>query len=544
MDLLSQWLNYPAALDRILSTIGIEIHWLILQYVLGLPLAIMLALLLYARKRDEKWHKMARTMTKALGIIFAVGAASGTVSEFGLVVIWPNLLEAAGRYIYFPLYAEIFAFLIEITFIYFLVFGWNKIGLRAKLLLSFLALFGAWFSAALIMSVNSYMVAPTGIVAAYDPSGVWKYDKGFPKALLVVPNDVVRVLDVGKLESLGMEVVGSGKDGVSVLLPSKIVSRLVSEAWSNVKVGDSVLSLVVKAEALEGLKGLLVKDVVDIIVTNTVRSVGYTAVTFLSPVYSGSILHALGSAVTITGFTILGAYSLLLLKSKNKNGKKDYYLAGLKFGAFMSLIAIAIQGLVFGHILGVQIAENNPEKLAAMEGTSGNILSLSRSLGIERLMSFIIYGSFDAKLPDYDSIRMDYCTLDGVPPVSDCRPPLMIHYLYYTKTGLSLLLGLYALIYAILTLRGTANLPLLLKVNLITPIVAQFVSFLGWAVREMGRKPWSIYGVMTVDVAHTANPGDPLSYTVIAVIMICVTLALVLAAWKLLYEPSLKEVRT
>ncbi|MCS7102344.1 MAG: cytochrome ubiquinol oxidase subunit I, partial [Candidatus Korarchaeum sp.] len=463
--------------------------------------------------------------------------AAGTLCEFGLVLIWPNLLEAAGRYIFFPLYAEIFAFLMEITFIYLLVFGWNKIGIRAKILLSLLALFGAWFSGALIMSVNSYMVAPTGIVAAYDPLSGWKHDRGFPKVLLVVPNDIVKVLDLDKLTSLGMEVVSSGENGVSVLLPSKIVSRLISESWSNVKVGESVLSLVVRSETLGGLKDLSVKEVIDTIVTNTIRSVGYTTVTFLSPVYLGSILHALGSAVTVTGFTILGAYSLLLLRSKN--GKKEYYLAGLRLGAFMSLIAIAVQGLVFGHALGAQIAENNPEKLAAMEGTSESIFSLARFLGIERLMSFIIYGSFDAKIPDYDSISVDYCTLDGVPAITDCRPPLMIHYLYYTKTGLSLILGFYALIYVLLTIRGNATSLLLLRMNLATPVVAQFVSFLGWAVREMGRKPWSIYGIMTVDVAHTANP---LSYSLIALIMICVTVALILAAWKLLYEPSIREV--
>ncbi|MEM4581387.1 MAG: cytochrome ubiquinol oxidase subunit I [Candidatus Korarchaeum sp.] len=538
MDLLSQWLNYPAAIDRMLSIIGIEIHWLILQYVLGLPLAITLALLLHARSKDEKWNMMTKTMTKALGIIFAVGAAAGTISEFGLVVIWPNLLEAAGRYIFFPLYAEIFAFLIEITFIYLLVFGWNKMGVKAKITLSLLALFGAWFSGALIMSVNSYMVAPTGIVAAYDPSSGWKYEQGFPKVLLVVPNDVVKVLDVEKLSSLGMEVVSSGENGVSVLLPSKIVSRLVSEAWSNVKLGESVLSLVVRSESLVDLEDLLVKDVVDIIMTNTVRSVGYTTVTFLSPVYLGSILHALGSAVTVTGFTILGAYSLLLMRRKD-----EYYLAGLRFGALLSLIAILAQGLVFGHILGVQIAENNPEKLAAMEGTSNSILSLGRSLGIERLMSLIVYGSFDAKLPDYDSIRVDYCTLDGVPAIPDCRPPLLIHYLYYAKTGLSLLLGLYALIYVLLIYRGGATSLSLLRINVLTPVVAQFVSFLGWAVREMGRKPWSIYGIMTVDVAHTVNPGDPLSYGLIALIMVCVVLVLILAVWKLLYGPSLREVR-
>jgi Cytochrome bd-type quinol oxidase, subunit 1 len=77
LDLIGQWLGYPAPLDRILSIIGIELHWIILQYVLGLPLFIILSLLLYARRRDEKWNEMARTMTKALGIIFAVEPLAG-----------------------------------------------------------------------------------------------------------------------------------------------------------------------------------------------------------------------------------------------------------------------------------------------------------------------------------------------------------------------------------------------------------------------------------------------------------------------------------
>jgi cytochrome d ubiquinol oxidase subunit I len=538
LDLIGQWLGYPAPLDRILSIIGIELHWLILQYVLGLPLFIILSLLLYARRRDEKWNEMARTMTKALGIIFAVGAASGTLSEFGLVLIWPNLLEAAGRYIFFPLYAEIFAFLIEITFIYFLVFGWKKIGVRGRLILAFLALTGAWLSGALIMSVNSYMVAPTGIQASYDPMSGWKYDKGYPKVLLVVPKEIVSVLDVNKLLSLGMEVLGERNEGVAVLLPSKIVSKLASESWSNVRVGDSVLSLVIKEEALGSVKDLLVKDIVDKILTNTVKSVGYTMVTFLSPVYAGSILHALGAAITVTGFTIFGGYSLLLLRSRSDK-RKVYYASGMKLGIFLGLIFIAVQGLVFGHIIGTEIASYNPEKLAAMEGTSKGIFSFSRSLGIERIMSFIAYGSFEAKLPDYDSIPQDYCTLAGA--ALDCRPPLMLHYLYYFKTGLSVLLGLYALISAILVMRGSLS-PALLKINILTPIVAHIISFLGWAVREMGRKPWSIYGIMTVDVAHTANPGDPLSYGLIALIVISVALALILAVWKLLYVPSVREV--
>ncbi|QOJ79056.1 cytochrome ubiquinol oxidase subunit I [Infirmifilum lucidum] len=539
MNLLEQWLSYPAAPDRVLSTIGIEIHWLILQYVLGLPLLIAVALLAYKKSGDSRWERMARTMTKALGLVFAVGAASGTASEFGLVVVWPNVLEAAGRYLFFPLYLEIFAFLTEIVFIYLLVFGWGKLSTNAKIAVAFLAMFGAWFSGAMITSVNSYMVAPTGIVPAYDPFSGWKYDQGYPKVLLVVPREIVGVLDVGKLQSLGMEVVGDTGQGVAVKMPSRIVARLAAEAWGGVRVRDSVLKLVVKPEAVGAVGDLLVKDVVDRILLLTVQTVGYTTVTFQSPVYPGTLLHSIGAGLTVTAFTVLGAYSLLLLRSRDEKSR-EYYLLGLKFGAIASLLTVFLQGAVFGHVMGEEIAKYNPEKLAAMEGTSSSILSISRLLGLEKLMAFIAYGSFDARLPGYDGIPVDYCTLLGAPRVTDCRPPLVVHYLYYAKVGLSVLLGLYALLLVLLLYRR-ANLPgYLLWLGALSPVLAQLVSFLGWAVREIGRKPWTVYGVMTVDVAHTANPADPLAYVIVALLFLGALAGLVYASWKVLYEPSVK----
>jgi len=537
MNLLEQYLSYPAAPERILSIIGIEIHWILLQYTLGLPFAILALLLLYKKTGNQNWLKLARTATKALGINFALGAATGTLVEFGLVVVWPNVLEAAGRYIYYPLYLEIFAFLTEIVFVYLLVFGWNKLSTNAKIIVAFLAMFGAWFSAAMIVSVNSYMVAPTGIASAYNPQTGWMYSQGYPKVLLVVPSDLVGALDVAKLQSLGMEVVGQMGNGVAVYMPSKIVARLAYEAWTMKTVGDSVLALVVKPEALPAVKGLLVKDVVDKILVETVRTVGYTTVTFQSPVYLGSILHTIGSALTVTGFTFAGAFALLMLLTKKKTA---YYMDGLKFGVYFSLVAIVLQGAVFGHIMGEEIAQYNPEKLAAMEGTSNQILSIPRTFGIEGLMKLIIYGNPNAQLPGYDQIPVDYCSLMGVPNIPDCRPPLLIHYLYYTKTGLAILLGLLSLAVAVMLWMKKEPGNILLWSLAASPVIAQLVSFLGWGVREMGRKPWTIYGVMTVDVAKTANPVDPLTYAIVGALFIIVLALQVYAAWRLLFVPSLR----
>jgi len=44
LELIREWISgYPASSARLLSMVGIKVHWLILQYVLGLPLLAVVA---------------------------------------------------------------------------------------------------------------------------------------------------------------------------------------------------------------------------------------------------------------------------------------------------------------------------------------------------------------------------------------------------------------------------------------------------------------------------------------------------------------------
>jgi cytochrome d ubiquinol oxidase subunit I len=171
-------------------------------------------------------------------------------------------------------------------------------------------------------------------------------------------------------------------------------------------------------------------------------------------------------------------------------------------------------------------------------------------------MPLIAYGSMNAKLPVYDKIPADYCKckLAGTPPVEDCRPPIIIHYAYYTKIGLSILIGLYGLIVALIAIRNSwsfvdkllnalrirGELPsrTLLLLAPVAAFLAQLVSTMGWFVREVGRKPWSIYSVMTVDVAHTFNPAPLWQVVLVALFYISVGIALIYAVYRVLWVPG------
>jgi len=543
MDPLSQWLGYPASHDRVLSMIGIAVHWTILQYVLGLSFMAFIAKLVYLRTRDGKWDKIALTITKGFIIVFAVGAATGTASEFGLVLLWPNLTEAAGRYIYFPLYAEVFAFLMEVIFIYMVWVGWRRLSPKTHAAIMLLAFLGAWFSAAMIVSVNSYMVAPTGIHAAFDPYKGWMYGEGYPKIELYVPGSIASALNVSALRGLGMQVLGAAGDGsVHVLMPSRIVGRLVYEAWNNYRVNDSVLKLVL-SEGYANNTALLqtpVKTLVDSILVTTIRHIGVYSVTFKSPVYTASILHALGSALTVSGFTVMAAYALRLLSGKGDEEYRRYARTAFKYAAFFTVTAIALQGFVFGDLMGKAIAHSNPEKFAAMEGTTSQHLSISKLLHTQGLMKMLAYGDPKAMLPNYDAIPHDICQCRVAPDplIKDCRPPILIHYIYYTKIGLALLLGLYALIAAYMVWRKGVASRLVMMLAVPAAVTAQLVSDMGWMTRELGRKPWTIYGVMTVDVAHTMNPPSTLVAALVASYLLIILGLLIYAVWRFLWVPG------
>ncbi|MEB2837323.1 MAG: cytochrome ubiquinol oxidase subunit I [Desulfurococcales archaeon] len=588
--LLGQWLHaYPAGHLRVLSLVGIEVHWAILQYVLGLSFLAFVARLIYLRTHNEHWERLTRTLVKGFILMFALGAATGTAAEFGLVLLWPNLTEAAGDFIYFPLYAEIFAFIMEVVFLYMMWYGWGKLSLKAHTAILFLGMAGAWYSAAMIVSVNAYMVAPTGIMPAYNTT-TWHfmYAEGYPKFTLHVPLKLIlelpngskvsiptlKLLNIPLLEKAGMTVVGMNKAGNAVVveMPVRIVQRLVFEMYRGYTVKDSILQFVVNKTYVQEHASLApillntpVKSIVEPIVKQTVRDEGVYSVTFKSPVYWASIIHVYGAAVTTSAFTLMGAYAIRYLQYRNRRDEDylEYVRKAFAFAAVTGLIVIAVQGLVLGHEMGRAIAIYNPEKLAAMEATTSQLKHTMtgpfRSLFEDKLMPLLAYGSMHAKLPSYDAIPKDYCYCklsdklhqmnpsipsDAMRGLVDCRPPLIVHYLYYGKVYLAVLLGLYALAAVYYVWRGWPNFNLpgwISKPGYAMPILIQLVSFLGWATREIGRKPWTIYGVMTVDTAQTVNPPSTGEVTLVAVYLIGLLILLAYGVYRILWVPGNPE---
>jgi cytochrome d ubiquinol oxidase subunit I len=148
---------------RVLMGTTLSVHIIFAITGMALPLLISLAELLGIVRRDSAYTLMARRWTKALLVLFAVGAVTGTVVAFQLSLLWPSFMAIAGKVISLPFAIEGFAFILEALFLAIYVYGWDRI---QRPILHWLAslpiVVASAASGMLITTVNAFMNSPAG----------------------------------------------------------------------------------------------------------------------------------------------------------------------------------------------------------------------------------------------------------------------------------------------------------------------------------------------------------------------------------------------
>src|ERR1700693_4941207 len=154
---------------------SLAFHFVFAALGVGLPVLMILVEGLWLRTRDRRYYRLARTWSRAMLVLFAIGAVSGTTLAFELGVLCPVFMRNSGAVIGIPFSIEGFAFFIEAIFIGIYLYGWDRLSPVAHWLCSFpIAISGA-LSAASVVSVNSWMNTPAGfrlangVIADVDP---------------------------------------------------------------------------------------------------------------------------------------------------------------------------------------------------------------------------------------------------------------------------------------------------------------------------------------------------------------------------------------
>ena len=146
------------------AQMGVSLGWHIIVASLGVgfPVVILVAEWRALRRRDADAMRLARTWSRTAGVLFAVGAVSGTIISFEMGILWPGLLGTYGSVIGLPFALEGFAFFIEAIFIGIYLYGWDRLSPRMHLLSGVPVAVAGIASAFFVVTANAWMNDPQG----------------------------------------------------------------------------------------------------------------------------------------------------------------------------------------------------------------------------------------------------------------------------------------------------------------------------------------------------------------------------------------------
>ncbi|MDN5893728.1 MAG: cytochrome ubiquinol oxidase subunit I [Nocardioides sp.] len=238
--------------------------------------------------------------------------------------------------------------------------------------------------------------------------------------------------------------------------------------------------------------------------------------------------HVVTAAYLTGGAFVLGVSAWLYLRRKTADEDRPVYLTGVRIAAWVTLIAgagVAISGDLQGKVM----TDVQPMKMAAAEGlyeTSEScapfsVFTIGTPDGKEEkfavtvpcLLSFLGTGTFDGKVEGINPLREKYAETYGTDPGAayyhpeDYVPIIPVTYWSFRfMIGIGMLSTFGAAVLLWFTRKGRRP-----KAKwwgflaLALPFTAVAGNSFGWIFTEMGRQPWVVYGLMTVD--NAVSPG-------------------------------------
>jgi len=160
---------------RMQMALSLGWHIILACFGVGMPAITLIAEWRGHRTGDVNYRLLARRWAKAMGVLFAVGAVSGTILSFEMGLLWPGLMDTYGQVIGLPFSLEGIAFFIEAIFLGIYLYAWDRMPPVQHMLTGVPIVLAGVASAFFVVTANAWMNQPTGFdmeggqVVAVDP---------------------------------------------------------------------------------------------------------------------------------------------------------------------------------------------------------------------------------------------------------------------------------------------------------------------------------------------------------------------------------------
>ncbi len=229
--------------------------------------------------------------------------------------------------------------------------------------------------------------------------------------------------------------------------------------------------------------------------------------------------HVVLGGLTTAAFFVLGISAFHLLR--NKTGGLQPFYTSVRMSLIIGTVAV-LGTMLFGHAQGQRMADTQPMKLASAEGLweSEDPAGLSMfqignekdrtsivNIRIPSLLSFLSYNTLDGKVQGINELQAQYEEQYGP---GDYVPPAiwLTYWSFRAMVGAGALMFVLGIAGSFLFFRnnlGNGKGKWLLRLLILAIFLPYLANSTGWILTEMGRQPWIVQGLMTIDQAISPN---------------------------------------
>lgn len=251
----------------------------------------------------------------------------------------------------------------------------------------------------------------------------------------------------------------------------------------------------------------------------------------LNPGTPVQTIHMILAAYLVTGFSVAGVHAWPILRGRGTAHHRRGLTLAFAFGAIFALPQVIV-----GDWAARFVAEEQPVKLAAMEGLNATTEGAALNLGglyidgevrggieIPRGLSLLTQRDPDAVVPGLDSVPAE-----DRPPVGIVR--LAFQLMVGIGTGLLALSAWFG--WSMWRRKRPPDSRLFLWAAVAAGPATVVALEAGWVTTEVGRQPWIVYGLMRVEDAITSAPNLVAGYRVMLVVYAALTVGTVLVLRK------------
>jgi len=240
-------------------------------------------------------------------------------------------------------------------------------------------------------------------------------------------------------------------------------------------------------------------------------------------------LHTIGGALLTGALFVLGVSALYLLRHRHRALARAWIRPALG-----TALAAAVLQLGLGHYHAMQVAETQPEKLAAVEGLfesgprapallfgvpDAEAGRMRAAVKVPGLLSLLAFGDVDAYVQGLDAFPRD-----------EWPPLALTFYPFHLMVGLGMFFLALPALGLILWWRGRLETRRAYLRAAVWAIPLPFVANeLGWITAEVGRQPWIVYRVLRTQDAVSASL--PASHVAVSFFGFGVLYAVLFAVW-------------